>query len=50
MGHGVKCRGIRIPNPLKAEAREHDTSKEIWEALMESLLGGKYLNCVGHQP
>ena len=49
LGHGVKCKGIGIPEPRMLAARGHETSEASCEALVKSLLGRTDLNYVGHR-
>ena len=46
--HGVKRGEIGIPDPRKSEDWGYEMSVEACEVLVESLLGGVELNCVGH--
>ena len=46
--HGVKCRGIRIPDPQKEEVQGHETLEASCEALVESFLGSTDLIYVGN--
>ena len=46
--HRVNWVGVGIPDPKKLVEQDHATSEEVCKALVESLLGGANLNCIGH--
>ena len=48
LGHSVKHGGLGIPDPRLSEEITHNTSKAASVELADSLLGGSYLNYVGH--
>ena len=49
LGHGVKHRGLGIPDPQLSAESAYNTSKAASRELVDSLLGGSILNYVGHR-
>ena len=49
LGHSIKHGGLGIPDLRKSAESAYDTSKADRRKLLDSLLGGSVLNCVGHR-
>ena len=49
LGHSAKHGGLGILDPWLSAESVYNTSKEASEELVDSLLGGSELNCVGHR-
>ena len=49
LGHSVKYDGLGIPDPRQLAECAYNTSKAASRELVDSLLGGSVLNCVGHR-
>ena len=49
LDHSVNHGGLGIPDPQLSAESAYNTSKSASRELVESLLGGSVLNCVGHR-
>ena len=49
LGHSVKHGGLVIPDPWLSKESAYNTSKASSGELVDSLLEGSALNCVGHR-
>ena len=49
LGHSVKHGGLGICEPWESADMPYNTSKVASRELVDSLLGGSILNCLGHR-